>query len=77
MYITYIMAELVLSKAELRAITLLRNTPEEIQRIAKPDGTISIDDLYNFYVTLVRGMEQSRIRRKEEYIDVEKTAVVS
>ena len=61
-----------LSIAEQIALALLRNTPQEIQKIARPDGTINLDDLHDYYHSLVRKLDYARIRRRTEYIEVEK-----
>ena len=66
------MAELNLSKAEAQAFNLLRASPTELQKIARPDGTVSIDDLHNYFATLSRNMQYAQDRRRHEYIDVEK-----
>jgi len=60
-----------LTQAENLAFYLLRNAPEEMQKIARPDGSIPIDALHAYYTTLVRKLDLARTRRRQEYIDIE------
>jgi hypothetical protein len=69
------MAEMELSIPEQTALALLRNTPQEIQKLARPDGTISLDTLYEYFQSLARKLEYAKIRRRNEYIDVEKKEI--
>jgi len=65
------MASANLTPIEMIAFTLLRNTPEEIQKIAQPNGTIHQDDIHRYFRDLARKLDYAQIRRKNEYIDIE------
>ena len=69
------MATLELSKAEQQALELLKNSPSEIQSIASPNGTIAIDAIHTYFINLTRQLEYTRVRRKNEYIDVDKKEI--
>ena len=66
------MSDVQLTQDEKVAIALLRNTPEEIQKLARPDGTINLDDVHSYFYNLSRRLEFIRSRKKKEYIDVDK-----
>jgi hypothetical protein len=56
---------------EQTAFNLLRNSPEEIQKVAQPNGTINLSDIHRYFKELSRKMEYAQIIRKNEYIDIE------
>jgi hypothetical protein len=58
-----------LTKDEQLALEMLKATGE-IQRIARPDGTVSLGDLHQYFQDLTRHLEFSQKRRKGDYIDV-------
>ncbi len=66
------MATIDLTQAENLALALLRNTPSEIAKVSRPDGTIALDDLHEYYYSLTRSLDLARIRRRKEYIDINK-----
>ena len=66
------MSTLELTKAENVALALLRNTPSEIQKLNRPDGTIGLDDLHQYFYSLARSLELATVRRRNEYIDINK-----
>ena len=63
------MADVELSPSEQIALALLRNTPPEIQKLSRPDGTINLEDLHTYFHTLSRKLEYAQVRRKTDYID--------
>lgn len=65
------MPTIELSPAENLALNLLRSSGE-IQKLSRPDGTINLDDLHQYFRTLTRKLEYALIRRRNEYIDVNK-----
>ncbi len=66
------MATIDLTQAENLALALLRNTPSEIAKVSRPDGTIGLDELHGYYYMLARKLEMAQVRRRKEYIDVNK-----
>jgi len=69
------MATLELTKAEQIALALLRSTPSEIQKLNRSDGTINLDDLHSYFHALVRALDLAQVRRRNEYIDVDKKEI--
>lgn len=69
------MTPLELTHAENLALTLLRNTPSEIQKLNRSNGTIGLDDLHEYFHTLVRALDLAQVRRRNEYIDVDKKEI--
>lgn len=59
-----------LTKDEQMALEMLKATGE-IQRIARPDGTVTLADLHQYFQALTRRLEFSQKRRKNDYIDVD------
>jgi hypothetical protein len=66
------MEQYPISPDEQLALTLLRNTPTEIQKLARANGTINVTDLHQYFIRLARRLEFVRCRGTKDYIDVEK-----
>jgi len=60
---------ITLTKTEQLALEMLKASGE-IQKIARPDGTVALEDLHQYFQGFVRHLEFSRRRRKNDYIDI-------
>jgi len=58
-----------LTRDEQLALEMLKGTGE-IQKIARPDGTVNLADLGHYFQDLARRLEFSQKRRRGDYIDV-------
>jgi hypothetical protein len=62
-------SSITLTNEEQLALNILKASGE-IQKIARPDGTVALEDLYGYFQDLARHLEFSQKRRRGNYIDV-------